>query len=231
MESYQINFGPDNDSKKNLPASGDLFVYESAAAASTAETRIRVKPDSGAVIVLRPGQWFRNPNKVTGWALESFSGVDVITANVVIGYGEFGDANTLNKVTLDATFANVVTVANTPQNRVNVALDPNNVLSTSAPIMAYNLAKNMNLAAGYNAIATAAENVNGLIFEQVYCSGPCSLVAHPVQPTGAGQGDFLAVNNGSPAMITQRIKVAAGKGLWIYNGGAAVTAYVLVTML
>lgn len=95
----------------------DRFVYESGATTPEGgDTRIKVKADTGAEIVLRPGQWFRlspEEGRATRWQVQAFDPVAVIDGAVIIGSGEFGDANTLNKFKLDATFANNVKVTNT----------------------------------------------------------------------------------------------------------------------
>lgn len=121
METYPLSFTA-LKGFQNLPAQGDLIVYESANVALNAETRVRVKPDSGGEVWLKPGQWFRATQMVTNWSIKSFNGNDVIDAFFVIGSGDFGDANTLNKFTLDATFANNVAVTNTGANPVPVSI-------------------------------------------------------------------------------------------------------------
>jgi hypothetical protein len=250
MESYQLSFNATpTGAKKNLPASGDLFVYESASVATGAETRIKVKPSNGNTIILKPGQRFRNPDPVTDWAMESYNGNDVIDAVFIIGFGEFDDANTLNKFTLDATLTNNVTVTNTPASRVPVTLDtnqllkldPNNSISSAAPVMAYTNAKsNISLAASAATnLVTAAENVNGVIIEQVVHNlgqGGTLLAKATVPGTGAYDGEVLAglaAAVSGPTSVTQRIKVAAGKGVWLWNmhGSTIFVGNVLYTVL
>jgi hypothetical protein len=249
MESYQLSFNTTpTGGKKNLPASGNLFVYESATVADGAETRIKVKPANGSTIILKPGQWFRNPDPVTDWAMESYNGNDVIDAVFVIGSGEFGDANTLNKFKLDATFANNVNVTNTPASRVPVTLDtnqllkldPNNSISAAAPVMAYSNAKsNITLSPGNPVnLITAAENVNGVIIEQFVhnLQSGGTLIAKATAPNGPYDGDVLAGYAplaGGIATATQRIKVAAGKAVWLANlhASSTYTGNVLYTVL
>lgn len=113
-----------------LPAAGDLFVYESAAN-QTAETRVRVRPDNGGEIILRPGQQFRAQSPAERWNVRSYSGVENIDGFFIIGRGGFADSNTKNTVTLDARFANVVTVTNNAENRVPVSVDVTQTMPVS----------------------------------------------------------------------------------------------------
>jgi hypothetical protein len=232
MESYSLKFDAVTG-KRNLPASGNLFVYESATVPANEETRIKVKPDNGGVIVLKPGQWFRNPDNVTGWALESFNGDDVIDAVFVIGFGEFGDANTLNKFTLDASLTNAVTVTNTVGNRVPVSIDTSQTLNTSAPIMAYTNAVAVSPASGAaGLLVSAAANTNGVIIEQICTDvvNNCNLLAKTNAPAYPSDGDFLALN--IAATYTTRQRVAAGKAVYIWNKGAGVAnVFALFTLL
>jgi hypothetical protein len=113
---------------------GNLFVYESGVPTPTGgDTRIVVKPAGGEEIVLRPGQRFRLPPgmETVDWNVRTYDSAVALDGAIIMGSGEFDDANTLNKFTLDATFANNVSVTNTPNvvvgntnaNRVPVALD------------------------------------------------------------------------------------------------------------
>lgn len=240
MESYPLSFTAARGNQ-NLPASGDLIVYESAVAAG--ETRLRVKPDNGGVVILRPGQWFRNPSPVTQWAVESYNKTDVIDAVFVIGYGEFGDANTLNKVTLDATFANVVTVAgvantkvgNTVAERIPVTLDPTQTINTASNVMAYTASYSASAACVANTpiqMLAAATNVNGVVlnkFDMIYNTGGgagiFSVIAKATAPTSQSDGDVLAsgvLSSGATVKIGMDIakegqpKVAAGKAIWYF---------------
>jgi hypothetical protein len=249
MQSYVLNLAVGAVRAFDVPA--DLFVYESGAPTpTTGDTRIKIKPNTGAEIVLRPGQRFRlAPNSdATHWEVSALDPAVAIVGYVIIGAGEFDDANTLNKVTLDATFANQVTVTNTPAARVPVTLDtnqllkldPNNSISSAAPVMAYTNAKsNISLPASAAAnLITAAENVNGVIFEQIVHSlgGGGVLLAKATAPTGPYDGEVL---NGlfapvsGPATVTQRIKVTAGKGVWVWNshGSTIFVGNVLYTVL
>lgn len=121
METFPLSFTALRGFQ-NLPAAGNLFVYESAVVADGAETRVRIKPDSGGEVWLKPGQWFRTQERVSNWSIKSFNSNDIIDAFFVIGDGDFGDANTLNKFKLDATFANTVLVTNTVGQALPVAV-------------------------------------------------------------------------------------------------------------
>lgn len=262
MESYPLSFTA-LKGKNTLPASGDLFVYESAVAATNAETRIRVKPDNGGVVILRPGQWFRNPNKVTNWALESYNGNDVIDSVFVIGFGEFGDANTLNKFTLDASLTNSVTVTNSTAQRVPVTmdtsqllkLDPNTVVNIAGNTVQYtnSYANNSGGALSPGVVFTPASNPNGAYIEfaevalntnSTTATALVSLIAKSTAPVNDADGDvvMLAASGGSTGStvasaavcaLTQRIKIAAGKGLYVWQNSNAYVANktVLYTLL
>lgn len=252
MESYILKFDAVTG-KRNLPASGNLFVYESATVAANAETRIKVKPDNGGVMVLKPGQWFRNPDDVTGWALESFNGNDVIDAVFVIGFGEFGDANTLNKFTLDASLTNAVTVTNTVANRVPVTLDTTQLLQIAGQTVQYtnSFVDATTAAVAATPIFTAAANVNGAYIEFaevcIVSTTPSAgevvtLLAKATAPANATDGDALMVvaagNTGTAQPVNinqvlgQRIKIAAGKGLYLNQQvGAAVADRCVKTVL
>jgi hypothetical protein len=235
VESYSIKFTV-AAGNQNLPASGDLFVYESAVGAG--ETRLRVKPDNGGEMILRPGQWFRNPDKVTQWAIKSYNGNDVVDAVIVIGFGEFGDANTLNKVTLDATFANKVEVTNTTEKRIPVTLDTAQIITTAGNVMTYTASYSSGVPSGGGAIAllSPGTNVNGVIVNAFdYVGQPpgnfvFTVLAKASPPTGQADGEvifsgMLAVSVLTSFSMQKAVKVAAGKGVYFYcaqNDNAAV---------
>lgn len=230
MESYPLGFTVAKG-KQTLPASGDLIVYESAVTPTSGESRIKVKPDNGGVVILRPGQWFRNPDKVTGWALESYNGNDQIDAVFVIGFGEFGDANTLNKFTLDATLTNNVTVNNTVAQRVPVnldltqrlpvALDPNVPLNIAGQTVQYTNSfsdASIGVANTFTStvIFTAAANVNGAYVEFAELSSSCTaatqmvtvtLNAKATAPASHTDGDVVMTHVNSSGNTVQLVNV------------------------
>lgn len=211
MQTYPFNITP--AASRTFGATGDLFVYESGQGAGEgADTRIIVKPDSGGEITLRPGQQFRLPTgeKATQWNMRAVDVNGAVTGSVIIGAGEFHDANTLNKVQLDATFANVVTVANTAAERVPVSLDPNQLLQQAGPALAYNVAKKVliqdNRVAATTTIISAAENQNGVVIEQI--SGPSSYRVE-IRANDA----LLNVVPTAQVFDRTRIKVPAGQAI------------------
>ncbi|WP_219909703.1 phage head spike fiber domain-containing protein [Pseudoduganella armeniaca] len=221
-----------------IPSAGAGVAY------GPGEGRIRVKPDTGGEIVLRPGQRYRTPERTTNWTIRPY-GAEPLEGWLIIGQGDFDDANTKNSVKLDATFANVVTVANDTNSRVPitvmndtsarvpVSLDPNQLIQQSAPIMAYTNAKsniNMPVNGTWIAVLTAAENVNGVILEQVMATQTYVLCAKASMPQGYYDGDVLSSN--APLMDTTRRKVPAGKGVWMQSAnGTTGTVNVLYTVL
>jgi hypothetical protein len=209
----------------NMPCQGNGFWFESGTS-STSNLYIIVKPDSGAEFRLKPGQHVQDRDNTTGsWRIRAEDPTAVITGSVIIGSGDFADNNTLNKVTLDATFANNVTVMNSTANRVPVALDPNATLQLASNIVAYT--HKYAVAGGATATATAvnmlaaATNVNGAIlnkFEAIDSAGStCSMavVASAVAPTSLADGDVLWSAIVGTGMNKHEIKVPAGKGIWL----------------
>lgn len=197
------------------------------------EGRIRVKPDTGGEIVLRPGQRYRTPERTTRWTIRQY-GAETLEGWLIIGEGDFDDANTKNSVKLDATFANVVTVANDTSTRVPVSFDPNQIINQGAPIMAYTHSKsNINLPQGGSTwvqVLTPAENVNGVIVEQLITTVGCAFSAKATMPANMHDGDVLSI--GTPTLDTTRRKIAAGKALWLMNSqGITGTADMLYTVL
>jgi predicted nucleic acid-binding protein len=244
-------------------AAANLFVYESGAGpTSTAETRILVKADSGGEITLRPGQSFRLPPGETAmqWLVRSYDNAAVINGAVIIGAGEFVDANTNNVVTLGEGFANQVKVNNTTAERVPVSidtaqkmpvsvpdgvkitnttgeripvtLDQNSSITTTDPVMAYTNSKKVAyVSSTVTALITPAENVAGVIVEQVITTVASSLVAKSSLPGAFDDGDLVEYSNAAQASNRKRVKLAPGKGLYVHTNVSSGTAYVLWTAL
>jgi len=232
METYPINLTPGNGGAYQIPATGDLFVYESATTAG--DVRIRVKPDTGGEIILKPGQRFRTPERTTMWTIR-LVGTDPVAGFLIIGEGDFDDANTLNKVTLDAQFANNVTVMNSAANRVPVSMDPAQLLQQQAPLMAYTNSASVTVTTGTpGKLIDAAQNVNGVIVELLlvqnaaYFSALTAKVGS-VAPANYKDGDVIAGAAGIP--FGSRIKVAAGKSVWATTNSSATDISVLYTVL
>lgn len=171
----------------------DLFVYESGTATpANGDARIAVKSDNGAEIVLRPGQRFRTPERATRWTISAYDKTSAIAGFIIIGSGEFDDANTKNVFTLDATFANTVKVTNTPAeavpvalpaaaeikinntaaSRVPVTLDPAQVLNIAGSTVQYthSFVDISTSAQAATQIFSAAQNPNGAFLELVELS-------------------------------------------------------------
>jgi hypothetical protein len=228
-------------------ATADLFVYESGTVTGSTDQRIMVKPDADAEIVLRPGQRFRldkKEKKATRWQVRAFDPAAVISGAIIIGSGEFEDSNTLNKVTLDATFANNVTVLNDTAHRVPVTLDTTQIIQTSGGVIAYQKSYIATyLAAGAATLIVApATNVNGIMVNRtsmVGCVTPAGVesafMANTATPAGLYDGDVLAYCPAIAGMFVEdaQIKIPAGRGLWIVNGGTAggVMKSILYTIL
>lgn len=216
MQSYVFNLAPNNLVRAfDVPA--DLFVYESGVPTpTTGDTRIKIKPNTGAEMVLRPGQRFRLApgSEASHWEVSALDPSVTLTGYVIIGSGEFDDANTLNKFTLDATLANNVTVTNTPGQRVPTSAD----LTQTIPVsiagtvnVAGNTVQYTNSFADAGLVAITAQqifapasNPNGAYveFAEVAMSASSngvstvvSLIAKATAPTSQTDGDVLMVVN------------------------------------
>lgn len=239
MQSYPINFTPAVPGR-TFQANANLFVYESGTEAAGGNTKILVKPDNEAEVVLKPGQAFRlSADQMAGnWTVHTQDPNASITGNIVIGSGEWYDANTLNTFKLDATFANNVNVtndnahavpvsivqaaqieiANDSGNRIPVTLDPAQSLNISANVMAYNQSYASTAAAvANNAIQLLAPiaNVNGAIlnkFESIVnptTNIAWAVIAKATAPANLADGDVLVSGCGSSGF--QRISMDIGK--------------------
>ncbi|MFZ3288041.1 MAG: hypothetical protein WA191_14505 [Telluria sp.] len=109
---------------QTIQAAGSGFRFESGAS-TTADTYLRVKPESGNEMVVKPGQQFRLAQESGSWTLNANDATAALTGRVLIfGASEnFEDSNTSNVVVLDGTFTNSVNVNNTVAERVPVTLD------------------------------------------------------------------------------------------------------------
>lgn len=229
MQTYPFSFTAQRGST-TIPAQGDLFVYESAVNAG-GELRVKVKPDNAGEIVLRPGQRFRNPARVTAWNITSYTGTEIVEGSFIIGEGEFDDANTVNTFKLDGTFTNNVSVNNTPANPVPVAFDKslsmeNLIEYTGSKSYAAGVA-----IAGANVILTPAQNPNGVVLVNAFTSGTASLVAKATVPTAEFDGDVVLSIVGYNAAFTRAIKIPAGKGVYVWANTAGQLINVLHRVL
>lgn len=196
---------------------------------------------SGNTILLMPGQSYRldeADKSPTEWLISNLKGLEVITGQVLIGEGEFIDSNTTNVMKLDATFANNVKVTNDTLSRIPVTLDTNQILQIAGQTVQYtNSFIDASPAANVAIqVFTAAQNPNGayIEFAEIALSASnfnsynvVTLLAKATAPTSPTDGDGIMVavcngGNGASAypnnvnqILGQRIKIPAGKGLWI----------------
>jgi hypothetical protein len=234
-----------------------------AASADNIDTRIRVKADSGGEIVLKPGQRVRMGERAKRWYVSLFDQTAAATVNAIIGSGEFDDANTLNTFKLDGTFTNAVKITNDTATRVPVSLDVSQLvkIDPSIPLnIAGSTVQYTNswvdastAAATATTIWTPAQNVNGayIEFAEISMAGSAgagstvvSLIAKSgAAPASATDGDVVMVATAAPGGTAQtnqaneklpvRIKIPAGKGLYMNQTGnaQAATKTVLFTLL
>jgi hypothetical protein len=230
MQTYPLKLSPTVTSIP-IGVQGDLFVYESGDAGA-GDSRICVKPENGAEIILKPGQRFRIKGTAQRWNVSLKDATSNLTANIIIGEGEFDDANTLNKFTLDATLTNNVTVDNTPANRVPVSLDTSQILNVAGDIVSYtHKYSSITTAPSGTAVnlLPAATNINGAVlnkFEVIAGSASGIIVvvlANANTPANLTDGDVLWSGFTASATMTRfeldiakngQIKVPAGKGIW-----------------
>lgn len=215
MQTYALNL-TDSDSR-SFSTAGDLFVYESGVVAGNdaADLRIIVKPESGGEITLKPGQQFRLPKGESAmqWYVRAATpGTDVIGA-IIIGAGEFDDANTVNTFKLDGTFTNAVQITNTSSQRVPVVFDPKQLLQIESPIMNFTNSKNGIFQSGYTQVIAPNENPNGIIIESVYGASGWTVIASNVAPTNNLEGHQIDRGTGSGNRL--RTKIPAGMGIWM----------------
>ncbi len=241
MQTYSINLA--GGASRTFGTTGNLFVYESGQVAGndTAPARIIVKPDSGGEITLKPGQQFRLPKgeQATQWFIRPADEGQTITGYVVIGAGEFLDANTLNTFKLDGTFTNAVTVTNTEQEPVPVSLVGGDTVTYT-----HSFADSSVTANEVKTVVAPAANVNGLVveFAQLAIStlnsaglqGASIVVKSGAAPANMNEGAVLlrlaylvpyqATNGAQYTMqkekMDKRVKVPPGHGLYVVNAGA-----------
>ncbi len=193
----------------------------------------------------------KSSGMVSVWRVSASDPGAVIDGKIIIGNGDFGDSNVSNTFKLDGTFTNTVSVNNTPANRVPVSLDTTQNLPVTVVGAVTVVGGTVNYtnawadASGVNvtaqSIVTAAANVNGLYIEfaemalvpSVGNQGcVATILAKASNPGGPTDGDVLFVGAAgcssgtgvAPAVnvtLGQRIKVPAGKGLWLNQSGGS----------
>lgn len=265
MQTFTYKFDPSiNQTAMAWQVDANLFVYESGVASVDGANRaVIVKPDNGSEITLKPGQRFRLAPGADArtWAVRLADPTVTLTANFILGLGEFEDSNTLNTFKLDGTFTNSVYVNNTPAQRVPVQLDSATPINVAGSTVNYT---NSYAASSYVpgttvTVLTPAQNPNGCYVEYAEISGivdtantyaTAALIAKTSAPGSDFDGDVLmttfcggpfASGNGQVGQVNDRlpvrIKVAAGKGLYIVIGGSATLSWyvcrqtVLMTVL
>jgi hypothetical protein len=250
MQSYVLNLAANGVRAFDVLA--DLFVYESGLPTpTTGDTRIKIKPNTGAEIVLRPGQRFRlaPDSNATHWEVSALDPSVALVGYVIIGSGEFDDANTLNKVTLDASGINNVYINNTPAQRVPVSLDTTQTLNQSGIILSYTNHVEMGsvaVAAGSTTqLISGASNANGMIVNRwLIDGGPAGGVVSLAGKNAPGMataydGALLdlwtsaAANRQKSDLSQGMLKIPPGWGLWLWstNAGTFQSINVLYTLL
>ncbi len=200
------------------------------------DTRILVKPENGAEIILKPGQRFRIVEKASRWFVRSYDSISPINGSVIIGSGEFEDSNTANTFKLDGTFTNSVNVNNTPAQRIPVTLDTTQVLNIAGTTVQYtNSFADTNTAdQTAQVVFSPASNPNGAYVELIEVSilesngtsnqTGITFVAKSSAPSTQIDGDVIFAletpeyQGTAKRSINEkqsiRIKIPAGKGLY-----------------
>lgn len=119
MQSFILKFTPTRQSDV-IHTAGEKFVYESSSTASN--NMIIVKPDRGAEVQLKPGQWFSPEERAEYFTVRPYVDGATIDGVVVVGVGDFGDNATNSTVagivavssgTLQTTAGSVTAITNT----------------------------------------------------------------------------------------------------------------------
>ena len=254
MQTYALNLT--NGAARSFSTAGDLFVYESGQVdgQEDGDARIIVKPDSGGEITLRAGQQFRLPKgeMASQWFVRPAVDGAPVVGSIIIGAGEFHDANTLNTFKLDGTFTNAVKVTNTEQEPVPVSLVGGDTVTYT-----HSFADSSKAANEVKTVVAPAANLNGLIveFAQLAIStlsstalqGASIVVKSGAPPVAMNDGAVLlrlayvvaygAAGNVQFTMqkekMDKRVKVPPGHGLYVVNGGETLSCEknILYTLL
>jgi hypothetical protein len=91
MQNQSIVLSPSLKAMK-LQSPGDGFWYESSA--GTGDQRLVVQSEIGDTCVLKPGQSMRITKEVAVWSVSLYDGTASVSANVIVGSGDFNDNNT-----------------------------------------------------------------------------------------------------------------------------------------
>lgn len=204
---------------------------------STGDPRIKVKAESGAEVILKPGQRVRMTERAQRWNVTSMDGITPITVNAIIGSGEFDDANTLNAFTFDTRSGAIPTtvqgpvtvqgeleIKNDAGNRLPVTLDPAQTNKMSNEGAIYDTAWGGTVATSQYVpikIVDPAANLNGIkiarviIQRDVAANSRGALIAKATAPTTDTDGDILH------ATVPDMSGVAAGMGA-MYSSGEVI---------
>ncbi|HEX8611938.1 MAG TPA: hypothetical protein VF800_11685 [Telluria sp.] len=181
---------------------------------------------TGTSVVLMPGQSLRLPanEKAPGyWRIDNAKNLEGVYGKLLVGEGEFTDANILNTVRLDGSVVNLMKVSNSTAERVPVKLDPNDIYMMG-PIVQYtdSLFHATPLGAGAYVLVSPAANVNGVILSKTLltsdASAAYSLLTKSSTPANVVDGNVLYyVGPTSPVIDNvQAIRIPPGRGLYFY---------------
>jgi hypothetical protein len=232
LQYFDLNL-PINKTQ-DVSADGTFVYYYSGSTPSGLDPSIILKAGTGAEVILKPGQSIRlapDEPAVSTWKTRQLSNLETITGKLLIGTGDFNDANINNIFKLDATFANQVTVTNDAAHRVPVTLDTTQTLNVAGSTVAYTTSYASTAASVGGTpiqLLAPATNVNGVVLNKF------ELISNP----GAANTVVILAKNGAPASITDgdvlwsaqisagvnrtaldqskdgQIKVPAGKGIY-----------------
>lgn len=206
---------------------GTYFKYQAGTVSAGTDFTIGVKfGNQGDEVDLVPGNAIRLQGKPDTWRVRN-KGSGTVTLKLVIGDGEFLDAN--------VSFSGGITVGN----EVEVKNDSGSPLTVQENLIAINQSYGSNSLAPwalngwgyfYETVLAPASNVNGCIIHACNIIANATpqtfiLVAHTAMPTGSfPAGDVIymdnAAVNGQVYRLPAKVKVPAGKGIYLMGIGA-----------
>jgi hypothetical protein len=218
---YDLNMVPNGSQR--VEVSGRFFKYTSGAG------KIRVTTNKGAVIDLTVGQGVWG-EEYSSLVVQDRSGAGIV-GTILAGNYDFRD----DTVALSGSVN--VSVLNDAAHRVPISMDQNELMKLDRPVAAYTDSWRGTVATlTTGTVFTPAQNTAGMVVEFGWSStAGMLLVAHTSMPNNSGStGDILSnslyqVQNFGDFV---RIKIAAGKGLYVCNPtGGSIDVRLLFTDL
>lgn len=213
MKSYDFALDA-TTTKKTMQVQGNAFYYVNATSAGS--TTLTIKPERGEDFDLKPGQWVRLPENVGTWYIGSKDGASVITGQIIIGDGLFGDSNIFSTTVI------------APGQTVGITGNVN--VTNKLPAMTAGWAQTGALTAGVAVqIVSAAANVNGIVVHAAQVqhtgNGRQSFLAKATAPASAIDGivilshDYVGAASQYDLVLGTSVTIPAGMGLYYFPTG------------